>query len=97
MRVDRSKGVAPHKPLLLLVVLELAKSELLQDPLLKLTPDLAFRFSVYWSIVAHRRSQPPDIRLPFHHLGSSKILAAIDRRRDTVETPRCDGGDPAFG
>jgi len=38
-----------------------------------LTPDLAFRFSVYWSAVVHRRKQPPDVRLPFHHLGSSGV------------------------
>jgi putative restriction endonuclease len=73
LRVDRSKGIAPHKPLLLLVILELAKSQLLPQPEIKLTPDLAFRFSVYWSIVAHRRPQPPDIRLPFHHTRSSKL------------------------
>lgn len=76
LRVDRSKGVAPHKPLLLLVILELAKSSLLQQPEVKLTPDLAFRFSVYWSIVAHRRPQPPDVRLPFHHTRSSKLWTA---------------------
>ncbi|QDV68819.1 hypothetical protein Poly24_25320 [Rosistilla carotiformis] len=73
LRVDRSKGVAPHKPLLLLVLLELAKSGVLSDRVLTLTPDLAFRFSVYWSIVAHRRSQPPDVRLPFYHTASSKL------------------------
>lgn len=77
LRVDRAKGVAPHKPLLLLVVLELARSGLLTTQKLKLTPDLAFRFSVYWSIVAHRRSQPPDIRLPFHHIRSSKLWTTI--------------------
>jgi len=77
LRVDRSKGVAPHKPLLLLVVLELAKSGQLSDSILTLTPDLAFRFSVYWSIVAHRRTQPPDVRLPFHHLHSSKLWTPI--------------------
>jgi putative restriction endonuclease len=76
LRVDRSKGTAPHKPLLLLVIIELAKSGLLADPVLKLTPDLAFRFSVYWSIVAHRRSQPPDVRLPFHHGSTDKLWIA---------------------
>ena len=78
LRVDRSKGIAPHKPLLLLVVLELAKSGLLAEPTLRLTPDLAFRFSVYWSIVAHRRPQPPDVRLPFHHTGSSKLWTPLE-------------------
>jgi hypothetical protein len=42
LRVDRAKGIAPHQPLLLLVVLELAKSGLLVEPNLKLMPDLAF-------------------------------------------------------
>jgi putative restriction endonuclease len=36
-----------------------------------LSPDLAFRFSVFWSVVAQRRKQPPEVRLPFHHVGSS--------------------------
>jgi putative restriction endonuclease len=77
LRVDRSKGIAPHKPLLLLVVLELARVDELCEPQLWLTPELAFRFSVYWSIVAHRRSQRPDVRLPFHHIGSSKLWTPL--------------------
>lgn len=94
LRVDRAKGVAPHKPLLLLVVLELAESGMLPTRDLQLTPDLAFRFSVYWSIVAHRRSQPPDIRLPFHHLRSSKLWITIkpdgsdSTHRDTTTSIR---------
>lgn len=94
LRVDRSKGVAPHKPLLLLVLLELARSESLPDPIVALTPDLAFRFSVYWSIVAHRRSQPPDIRLPFHHTRSSKLWTTLkadgteSTHRDSTSTIR---------
>lgn len=94
LRVDRSKGIAPHKPLLLLVVLELAKSNMLSTQEIKLTADLAFRFSVYWSIVAHRRSQPPDVRLPFHHLRSSKLWSTLktdgtdSAHRETTATIR---------
>jgi len=97
LRVDRSKGIAPHKPLLLLVVLELAKSGLLKDPVLRLTPDIAFRFSVYWSIVAHRRSQPPDVRLPFHHTRSSRLWTTLkddgaeSKHRDSTTTIRLSG------
>lgn len=61
----------------MIVLLELAKSGQLTDSVLTLTPDLAFRFSVYWSIVAHRRTQPPDVRLPFHHIHSSKLWTPI--------------------
>lgn len=77
LRVDRAKGPAPHKPLLLLVILELEKLGLLDKPILKLTPELAFRFSAYWSIVAHRRTQPPDVRLPFHHTRTSKLWTTL--------------------
>jgi putative restriction endonuclease len=69
LRVDRARGdVAPHKPLLLLAVLDLAEEGDLPPSVLPLSPQLAFRFLTYWRFVSHRRHQPPDIRLPFHHL-----------------------------
>jgi putative restriction endonuclease len=34
------------------------------------TPELTFRFLTYWRVIAARRSQKPDIRMPFHHLSS---------------------------
>jgi putative restriction endonuclease len=70
-------GAAPHKPLLLLVVLELAEQGLLPSDILPLTPELAFRFCTYWRIVAHRRTQKPEVRLPFHHLSSDGFWAAL--------------------
>lgn len=68
LRVDAARGdPAPHKPLLLLAVFEMAeRGELTGD--LPLSPDLAFRFSVFWATVAERRNARPDVRLPFHHL-----------------------------
>jgi predicted restriction endonuclease len=52
LKVDRASGdPAPHKPLLLLVVLELAEQGLLPHQELPLTPELAFRFNTYWSMV----------------------------------------------
>jgi len=78
LNVYRAKGgVAPHKPLLLLVVLELAEQGNLPGQLLPLSPDLAFRFCTYWRIVAHRRTQRPDVRLPFHHLQSDGFWTAL--------------------
>jgi putative restriction endonuclease len=69
LKIDRAKGPAPHKPLLL-VILDLAEHGLLPDTILPLTPELAFQFYSYWNIVAHRRKQRPDARLPVHHLQS---------------------------
>jgi putative restriction endonuclease len=49
LKVDKASGdPAPHKPLLLLVVLELAEQGLLPPDELELTPELAFRFATYW-------------------------------------------------
>ena len=72
LRIDRARGnPAPHKPLLLLVLMEMAEKGEIRSREVPLSPDLAFRFSVFWSVVAKRRNQPPEVTLPFHHLGSS--------------------------
>jgi len=79
LRVDRAHGgPAPHKPLLLLVILDLAEQDELPTEVLPLSPELAFRFYTYWSIVAARRSHRPDIRLPFHYLQSDGFWSAVD-------------------
>lgn len=79
LRVDNARGnPAPHKPLLLLVTLDLAEAGQLPSRTLALTPDLAFRFFAYFKIVAHRRPQQPDIRLPFYHLHSDGFWSPLD-------------------
>ncbi len=75
---DKARGdPAPHKPLLLLVLLDLAEQGQLPQDVLPLTPALAFRFCEMWRIVAHRRSQRPDVRYPFHHLKSNGFWSAL--------------------
>jgi putative restriction endonuclease len=80
LRVDRQKkkSPAPHKPLLLLVLLDLAQQGQLPPDVVPLTSELAFKFASYWSIVAHRRTQPPDVRLPFHHLQTGGFWEALN-------------------
>ncbi len=78
LKVDKARGdPAPHKPLLLLVVLELAEQSASFGEVLALTPELAFRFCTYWGIVAYRRAQPPDIRYPFFHLKSDGFWSPL--------------------
>jgi putative restriction endonuclease len=78
LRIDRATGdPAPHKPLLLLTVLELAEQGHLPDNLLALSPELAFRFFTYWTVVSRRRKQKPDIRLPFHYLQSDGFWTSL--------------------
>jgi putative restriction endonuclease len=79
LKVDKARGnPAPHKPLLLLLVLDLVEEGRLISDDLPLTPELAFQFCTYWSIVAHRRTQRPDIRYPFFHLMSDGLWTALD-------------------
>jgi hypothetical protein len=80
LKIDRSKGPAPHKPLLLLAVLELAEQGELPADVLPLSPALAFRFATFWSVAAHRRRQRPDVRLPFLHLKSDGFWQPLDAR-----------------
>jgi putative restriction endonuclease len=82
LKVDKASGdPAPHKPLLLLVVLELGEQGLLPPDELELTPELAFRFATYWSIVAARRRQRPDVRYPFYYLKSDGFWVPLDKDR----------------
>lgn len=88
LRVDRSKGIAPHKPLLLLVLLEMLEKAELQSPVLQLTPETAFRFSQFATIVAHRRTQRLDIRLPFYHLVSDGIWSTFTKEGEESRDPK---------
>jgi predicted restriction endonuclease len=60
---------APHKPLLLLAVMDLIAEGTISTNLIEATPDLGELFTLYWS-----RVMPPDQRgnlaLPFFHLKS---------------------------
>lgn len=78
LNYDPAKGVAPHKPLLLLVVCDLAEEGKLTGALLRRDGDLVFRFSSYWKIVAERRRTRPDVRLPFFHLRTEAVWKPLE-------------------
>jgi hypothetical protein len=78
LKVDKARGdPAPHKPLLLLVLLDLAEEGMIEQEILALTGELAFRICTYWTVVAARRKQRPEIRMPFHHLSSGGFWTAL--------------------
>jgi putative restriction endonuclease len=56
----------------------LADEGTLGDGQLRLTGELAFRFCTYWTIVATRRTQKPDVRYPFHHLSTDGFWTCLD-------------------
>ncbi len=96
LRVDRKQNIAPHKPLLLLVVADLADERKLTEPILLLSGELVFRFLAFWTVVAKRRSQRPDIRLPFFHLCNDGCWTPLNgegqptRERSLVSAARID-------
>ena len=68
-RLKKGRGNAPHKPLLLLVFLDMIENGEYETGQLFLTPEMGYRFDTYFEVAKHRRTARPDIRLPFHHLG----------------------------
>src|ERR1035437_4316819 len=88
LRVDRKGNIAPHKPLLLLLVAELAEQRKLAR-ILPLTGELVFRFLAFWTVVANRRSQKPNIRLPFYHMRSDGCWTPLNEKDEpTLERMR---------
>ncbi len=65
LRVDRAHGAAPHKPILLLSVIELIEQGQILENKILLSPSLAETFMKYWAKATDRR---PNIALPFFHL-----------------------------
>jgi putative restriction endonuclease len=66
-------GEAPHKLCLLLTLLKAAERDGELPEVLLLSPELVYPFKLFEQIVAHRRKQKLDIRMPFHHLKSSGV------------------------
>jgi len=85
LKYGQARGIAPHKPLLLLVVCDLAEQGKLIGGLLHRNGDLAFRFSSYWRIVADRRRTKPDVRLPFFHMRTDGFWNPLEADGRTAE------------
>lgn len=62
-----TKNRAPHKPLLLLALLDLFAQGQLQANFIQLTPDLSELFTLYWSRVVPI-GQKSSVAFPFFHL-----------------------------
>lgn len=80
LKTANKGSIAPHQPLLLLSVFEMAEQGRLTEPLLKLSAELAFRFSTYWQVVVLRRGTKPEVRMPFFHIKTSGVWLPLDSR-----------------
>jgi putative restriction endonuclease len=66
------RGLAPHKPLMLLTVMDLIESGDVVDGWVKYDVRLVSRFRDYWELVRARQANAPDIPMPFHALGGDR-------------------------
>lgn len=76
---DATSNRAPHKPLLLLSVLDLFEQGEVKSNLIELGPDLGELFAQYWNAVLpfDRRG---NLALPFFHLRSEGFWSLLPRR-----------------
>ncbi len=82
LKLDRARGdPAPHKPLLLLAVMDMIEAGRQTTAVIPLSAELTYQFLTYWRIVAHRRKTAPDIRLPFHHLSGDHVWEPLDAQQ----------------
>lgn len=72
LRVDRAHGVAPHKPILLLSVIELFERKDIFENRIYLSSTLITTFLKYWSYLGSLNHNP-DISRPFFHMKSGKF------------------------
>lgn len=66
------RGAAPHKPLMLLTVIDLIESGDIPDGWVKYDVLLVSRFRDYWELVQARQRNSPDIPMPFNALGGER-------------------------
>lgn len=82
-------GKAPHKPLLLLSLVDMAEGNELPARSFSRSPGLVLRFRSYGSITTDRWPNRLDMRLPFYHLSSQGFWDPFDmemRRAQSSES-----------
>ncbi len=71
LRIDRARGnPAPHKPLLLLAVIDLIEQGAILENKIEPSPLIVESFLKYWNLLSLEK---PRIYLPFYHLKSDKF------------------------
>lgn len=67
LKVDRSHGIAPHKPILVLSIIHLIQSGEITQNRIKLSQKLIRTFGEVWKYLGSEQHNP-DISRPFFHL-----------------------------
>jgi putative restriction endonuclease len=78
LRIDNAHGDAPHKPVLLLSLLELVLSGFYPDNKIRVTPELVRTFKSTWESLVTTRHHC-NMALPFYHLKSEPFWELIPK------------------
>lgn len=81
------RGKAPHKPLLLLCLLDMAEAGEFISRSFTRSPGLVLRFRTYGSLVTDRWPTRLDPRLPFFHLSTQGFWEALDAEMRPARSP----------
>lgn len=81
------RGNAPHKPLLLLALIDMAENGELPSRSFARSPGLVLRFRSYGSITTERWPNRLDLRLPFFHLSSQGFWEPFDAEMREAKAP----------
>lgn len=78
LRIDKSHGLAPHKPTLLLSVLQMFENDIQHSPKIYITAELVAYFKTNWSLLVTTKH---DCRIsyPFYHLKSEKFWNLVPK------------------
>ena len=76
LRQDHKNGGAPHKPILLLSVLESYRTGAITDNRIYITPEIVSLFKYYWSSLVTTQHDC-KFTLPFYHMSSEPFWTLI--------------------
>ncbi len=79
LRVNRTHGVAPHKPILLLSVLQAFRNKLITTNRIYITPELVALFKTNWTVLV-TSNHNCGISYPFYYLKSDKFWKLIPKQ-----------------
>ena len=78
LRIDRSHGKAPHKPILLLSALQAFYNKQINDQRIYITPELVALFKTNWTLLV-TTNHDCRISYPFYYLKSDKFWRLIPK------------------
>ncbi|HEY3323317.1 MAG TPA: HNH endonuclease [Planctomycetota bacterium] len=81
------RGKAPHKPLLLLALLDMAEAGELSARAITRSPGLVLRFRSYGAIVCERWPTRLDVKMPFYHLSTQGFWQPFTAAMQTASSP----------